>query len=29
VAATPTASVIVRIAPLEPEGRVNILRESS
>ncbi|KAG7599906.1 Zinc finger RING-type [Arabidopsis suecica] len=29
VAATPTESVIVRIAPLEPEGRVNTLRESS
>ncbi|CAE5959712.1 unnamed protein product [Arabidopsis arenosa] len=29
MAATPTESVIVTIAPLEPEGRVNTIRESS
>ncbi|EOA36247.1 hypothetical protein CARUB_v10010227mg [Capsella rubella] len=29
VAAAPTESIIIRIAPLEPEGRVNTLRESS
>ncbi|XP_010479360.1 PREDICTED: RING-H2 finger protein ATL75-like [Camelina sativa] len=29
VVAVPTESVIVRISPLEPEGRVNTLRESS
>ncbi|ESQ30574.1 hypothetical protein EUTSA_v10011758mg [Eutrema salsugineum] len=29
VMAAPTESIIIRISPLEPEGRVNTLRESS